>query len=218
MLRRVSAIRVAIVNDYELVVQGLAAMLGRFGDRIDVVEVDSRMRVVSDVDIALYDTFGQPQGAELNISDVVTPGSATKVVVYSWNHDPDLVEASFEAGAAGYVEKSVSGADLVDRLERVHAGEQVRPQVDQHDTVDGDVGDWPGQQHGLTPRESEVLALICQGFSNDHICSRTYITLNTLKGYIRNLYRKIGVDDRPNAILWGVDHGFRPDRVRRIDT
>ena len=111
--------------------------------------------------------------------------------------------------------KSVSGEELVALIERVHAGEHVRPEPDRSEVV-GDVGAWPGQDIGLTPRESEVLALICQGFTNDDICGRTHLSLNTLKGYIRNLYRKIGVADRANAILWGVDNGFRPDQVRHV--
>ena len=68
--------------------------------------------------------------------------------------------------------------------------------------------------HGLSPREAEVLALICQGFSNDEIADRAYLSINTVKTYVRTLYRKIGVESRTRALLWGIDHGFRPDRVR----
>ena len=217
MMRRVTQpIRVAIVNDYEIVVRGLAAMLEHFSDRIQIVELDSRRPVVSDVDVALYDTFGQAQGTAIDLDDVLTPGSASRLLVYSWNHSERVIRESFASGAHGYVPKTISGEDLVRAIERVHAGEQVRPDLAEDREVEGDVGAWPGADSGLTPRESEVLALICQGFTNEEICKRTYITLNTLKGYVRTLYRKIEVSDRANAILWGVDHGFRPDRSRQI--
>ena len=60
-----------------------------------------------------------------------------------------------------------------------------------------------------------MLALICQGLSNQEITERAFLGLNTVKTYIRSLYRKIGVDSRTRALLWGIDHGFRPDHVRR---
>jgi NarL family two-component system response regulator LiaR len=208
-------IRVAVVNDYELVVVGIAGILQRFPDQIDVVELDSGTVPEAEVDVVLYDSFGQAQGAALDIASLVGQTSA-KVVVFSWNTQPDLVEQSLAAGAEGYISKSVSGEDLVKQIAMVHAGETVVP----HDEdVDGAVGRWPGDEHGLSPREAEVLALICQGLSNDDICNRAFLSINTVKTYVRTLYRKIGVDSRTQAVLWGIDHGFRPDRVRqRLDT
>jgi DNA-binding CsgD family transcriptional regulator len=78
-------------------------------------------------------------------------------------------------------------------------------------------GDWPGREEGLTPRESEVLALITQGMSNSEILERTRLSINSVKSYIRSCYRKIGVTSRSRAVLWGVDHGFQPDRIRVFD-
>jgi len=76
--------------------------------------------------------------------------------------------------------------------------------------------DWPGRGEGLTDRESEVLALITQGMSNAEVADLTYLSPNTIKTYIRSIYRKIGASSRTQAVLWGVEHGFRPDK-RRID-
>src|SRR6202012_3888424 len=70
--------------------------------------------------------------------------------------------------------------------------------------------DWPGRIQGITDRESEVLALITQGKSNAEIAGLTYLSPNTVKSYIRNVYRKIGVTTRTQAVLWGVAHGFTP--------
>ena len=76
--------------------------------------------------------------------------------------------------------------------------------------------DWPGRTEGLTDREAEVLALITQGRSNKEIAQVMYLSINTVKTYIRSAYRKIGVTGRPHAMLWGLDHGFQPDH-HRID-
>ena len=77
-------------------------------------------------------------------------------------------------------------------------------------------GDWPGRGEGLTDRESEILALITQGKNNAEMAALTYLSPNTVKSYIRGLYRKIDVDSRTQAVLWGVRNGFLPDH-RRID-
>ena len=204
-------LRVAIVNDFEIVVVGIAGVLERFPERVRVVELSSGLPLRSDADLVLYDSFGQPQGASLDVSAVVGETSA-KVVVFSWNTQRDLVEQSLAAGAAGYVAKSVSGEELVKLLEAVHAGETVVPQLD--DEMEGAFGQWPGGEHGLSPREAEVLALVCQGLSNQEVSERAFLSLNTVKSYLRTLYQKIGVQSRTQAVLWGIDHGFRPDRVR----
>jgi DNA-binding CsgD family transcriptional regulator len=76
--------------------------------------------------------------------------------------------------------------------------------------------DWPGRTEGLSDRESEVLALITQGLSNADVARLTYLSPNTVKSYIRTIYRKIGVASRTQAVLWGISNGFAPDR-HRID-
>lgn len=207
-------VRVAVVNDYEIVVAGIAAVLREHEDRIEVVELDSRMTPVSDVDVVLYDTFGQLQGSALKVEELLASGSG-RLLVFSWNLTDELVVQSLGAGASGYVSKGSSSAELADAVLRVHAGERVVPTAppDEHDDR---FGTWPGFEEGLSARESEVLALICQGLSNDDIAERAFIGLNTVKTHIKHLYQKIGVDSRTRALLWGIDHGFRPDRSRHF--
>ena len=79
------------------------------------------------------------------------------------------------------------------------------------------LGVWPGQSQGLTARESEVLSLITQGLSNQEIADRCYLSINSVKTYIRTAYRKMGVTRRSQAVLWGLAHGFEPDHFRRAD-
>jgi DNA-binding NarL/FixJ family response regulator len=73
-----------------------------------------------------------------------------------------------------------------------------------------------GPSGGLTDRESEILALITQGHSNAEVATLTHLSPNTVKSYIRTIYRKIDVTSRTQAVLWGVRHGFTPDH-HRID-
>jgi len=209
-------IRIAIVNDYELVVAGVAAMLAPFHDRVAVVELDSGLPVISDVDVILYDTFGQVQGDGIELEDLVR-GSDARVVIFSWNLQPDLVERAIRKGASGYLSKALSGEEVVEAVEAVHGGAVVTP-PDTEPVDRGASGDWPGREAGLTAREAEVLALITQGLSNQEIAQRSYLSINSVKTYIRTAYRKIGVERRAQAVVWGMKHGFEPDRLRVVES
>lgn len=207
-------IRVALIDDYEIVVKGLARMFDSYRDRIELVELDAKLPVDQPVDIALYDTFAQPQGDTVAIDRVLEQDHADKVVLYSWNLQPELIDSATAKGVAGYLSKSLTAAELVEALEEVHRGNGVvvgRP-PDEREEVIG--GDWPGRAEGLTHREAEVVALITQGLSNQDIAARSFLSINSVKTYIRSAYRKMNVATRSQAVLWGVSHGFTPDRVR----
>lgn len=206
-------IRLAIVDDHAVVVAGVASFLA--AERIDVVETDASLPVISDVDIVLFDTFGQVEGDGIDLEDFVRDSGA-RVVVYSWNLQPAMVEQAVAQGARGYLSKVLTGPEIVAALERVMAGDIVILTGD-HETSVGGSGDWPGRATGLSPREAEILALITQGLSNQEIANRAYLSINSVKTYIRAAYRKIGVTRRSQAVLWGVENGFRPDALRTVD-
>jgi two-component system, NarL family, response regulator LiaR len=208
-----SPIRLAIVDDYAVVIAGVASFLA--DERIDVVETGASMPVISDVDVVLYDTFGQVQGHDLNLEDFVRESGA-KVVIYSWNLRPDLIHEAMAGGASGYLSKVLTGPAIVHALERIMAGERVILTGDQESSVDG-AGDWPGRSAGLSPREAEIIALISRGLSNQQIAERAHVTMNSIKSYIRSAYRKIGVESRTQAVLWALSNGFLPDIERTID-
>ena len=94
-------VRVAIVNDHPIVVAGVAAVLEPYADRVRVVEIVTGAAVRSEVDVVLYDTFGQAQGDGVDLATLVDDGRA-KVVVFSWNTEPELVERALARGARGY--------------------------------------------------------------------------------------------------------------------
>lgn len=206
-------ITVALVDDYDVVLAGVAHMLDRYQDRIVVAEIDSNESVDDVVDIVLYDSFAQPESDQDEISVLVANPRARRTVVYTWNFQPDLIESARRLGACGYLSKTLAARDLVAALEAVHAGEVVVS--DPPRRARSAIGlDWPGRGEGLTDRESEILALITQGKGNADVAALTFLRPNTVKSYIRTIYRKIDVSSRTQAVLWGVNHGFVPDRHR----
>lgn len=206
-------LRLALVNDYSLVVAGLKGMLEGYADRIEVVEMALRENAAENVDIAVYDTFGAPTGAGLDYESLVGNEKVGKVVAYSFTHDQRAVDDAMGAGADGYLSKTLTAQHLVDALERVAAGEKV---VELGDAESGrPSGNWPGEEHGLTAREAEVLGFVAQGLSNDEIARECYLSINTVKTYIRSAYRKIRVSTRAQAVAWALTHGFSPEKKRR---
>jgi DNA-binding NarL/FixJ family response regulator len=203
-------VRIALVNDYEIVLRGLAHILRPFAHRVEIVELDARERVSGFVDVALYDTFAQPHPDDEDVSRLVGNPHNRHVAVFTWKMDQHLIDAALRRGATGYFAKSMAAADLVDGLETVAAGgTSISPPRRRVPTAPG--LDWPGRDLGLTDRESEVLALITQRKSNAEIALLTHLSANTVKTHIRRLYGKIGAANRVDAVLWGTDNGFRPD-------
>jgi len=210
-----SPITVALVDDYDVVLIGVAHMFDRYRDRIVVAEIDTNQPVHDLVDIVLYDSFAQPEADHEEIGVLVRNPNARRVVVYTWNFHPDLIASAREQGAHGYLSKALPARDLVAALEAVHAGEPVVSDPPPRAPSTSGLN-WPGRGEGLTDRESEILALITQGKSNAEVAALTYLSPNTVKSYIRTIYRKIDVASRTQAVLWGVNNGFSPDH-RRIE-
>jgi DNA-binding CsgD family transcriptional regulator len=69
---------------------------------------------------------------------------------------------------------------------------------------------FPGKEIGLSRRESEVLGLIVQGRTNQAIAAECFLSVNSIKTYIRSAYRKIGITHRAQAVAWGMQNGFPP--------
>ena len=206
-------VTVALVDDYDIVVMGIAHILEQYQDRVVIAELDTNMSVSDMVDIVLYDSFAQPETDHDEISVLVRNPRARRVAVYTWNFNPDLIDSARRQGVHGYLSKALPARDLVEALEAIHGGDMVIS--DPPFRARSSPGlNWPGRSEGLTDRESEILALITQGKSNAEVAKLTYLSPNTVKSYIRTIYRKIAVTSRTQAVLWGVHHGFTPDHHR----
>lgn len=211
---QVAPITVALIDDYDVVVAGVAAMLAPYRDQVSVVEMDTNRPLESDVDIALYDSFAQTNTND-DIPALVANPRASHVAIYTWNFAPTLIDQARRQGVHGYLSKTLPARELVAALQAIHAGAVVVSDPPPKNRA-GQARDWPGRTVGLTDREAEIIALITQGKSNAEIATVSFLSPNTVKSYIRTAYRKIGVATRTQAVLWGVSHGFQPDH-RRIE-
>jgi DNA-binding NarL/FixJ family response regulator len=195
-------VRVALSNDYELALLGLAQMLARHPDKVKIVDLTTLPKMPHEADVILYDTFGRLPDND-NKLPLIVKQNAAKVVVYSWDVYPEEVARGH--GAAGYLHKGLNADELVAGIVAIHEDRRAAD-VDTHSEP---VLTWPGQDLGLSERESEMLTFITRGISNEEIARRAFLSINSVKTYIRNAYRKIGVRTRAQAVAWGYQNGFQ---------
>ena len=106
-----------------MVLAGVARMLEPYRDRVVIAEIDANEPVEDSVDIALYDSFAQPESDAAEIELLVANPRARRVVVYTWNFHPDLVESARRQGGARLPVQDPAGARAGRALEAIHAGE-----------------------------------------------------------------------------------------------
>jgi len=200
-------VRVAVANDYELVIAGVRAMLEPFAARIEVIDtIVVGEPLAGAADIALFDIFGRPDDATNGVKRLLETDGVGKVALYTGAPRAAQVGAALEAGASAVLSKARPAASLVEALEQVHGGERI---------VDGGGGHqplpWPGAARGLTARQSEVVALLLQGLSNAEIAAALYVDVNTVKTHLRHAYKALDVRSRAQALamLLGEDTAFR---------
>lgn len=200
-------VTLAVVNDYPLVVAGTAHLLDQY-PAIKVLEHASRDRPRTPVDVALFDAFASGARLAPQLHELLEDPHYARVAVYSWNLEASRVRDVLDIGVHGYLGKTLSGEELAVALVRIKAGEKViSPEADTEEIF---IEEWPGRASGLSPREAEVIALITQGFTNEDIAQTCFLSINSVKSYIRSAYRKMGVERRSQAVLWGVQNGFQP--------
>ena len=199
-------IRVALTNDFELVVAGLAALLAPWREHVEVVDLPLRGRSVSrPVDIAMFDTFGHPNNGMDEITRLRLDPNVKTIAVFTWQFDPSLVNMALRAGVNGYLGKDLNAPELVDSLTRISNGDIVVSNQPSGHVSGSNQRDWPGKAYALSEREGEVLVLIAEGLSNLEIAEQLHISPNSVKTHIRNGYRKIQVSTRAQAVRAVLD-------------
>lgn len=214
-----SPLRLVLVDDHEMVIEGLKAMLTPFADRVEVVGqaigADQAIAVVQDLqpDIVLCDVRMQgSSGLDLCLS-LREREPDRKIVMLSVYDDEQYLFQALRVGASGYLLKSIGSDELVRQLEFVHRGQTaIDPGMAARaaDTAARLQRDefWPGVRQGLTQRESEILSYVVSGLSNRGIANKLVIGDETVKTHLSSIYRKLGVSDRAGAVATALREGI----------
>lgn len=202
-----------ILDDHPLWLDALESLLATAS-----IEVVGKARTADEALASLHDAK-----ADLLVSDLRLRGGVSgaacvrealnrhphlKVVVISAYDDPSSVEEALSSGAAAFVCKSAHPEDLVSAVRQVfnHSfflASGPRPSRR------------PGRQSdrlpGLTRREAEILELVSQGYSNGQVGKMLWVTEQTIKFHLSNIYRKLGVSNRTEATHWAYVNGSPED-------
>ncbi|BBX18517.1 DNA-binding response regulator [Mycolicibacterium duvalii] len=212
-------VRIVLVDDHEMVIEGLKAMLAAFSNRVTVVGQAVGPEQVLDVvteldpDIVLCDVRMQGSSGLDVCQQLRQRDPDRKVVMLSVYDDEQYLFQALRVGAAGYLLKSISSEELVRQLEFAHGGAtaidpgMAARAVDTAARLQRDEF-WPGARQGLTQRESEILALVVNGLSNRAIAAKLIIGDETVKTHLSSIYRKLGVSDRTGAVATALREGI----------
>jgi DNA-binding NarL/FixJ family response regulator len=210
--------RLVIVDDHQMVLDGLRAMLAPYREQVEVVGEASdpaeavRLVTTLDPDAVLLDVrLRGASGLDL-CGDILAARPACKVVFLTVYDDEQYLYQALRVGAAGFLLKRIRGGELVDYLRRIADGEVLidpslagRVALSAARLHSGEF--WPGAHLGLTQRESEVLSLLVAGLSNRAIAAKLVVSEETVKTHSRGIYRKLGVSDRAAAVTVALREG-----------
>jgi DNA-binding NarL/FixJ family response regulator len=199
----VRPIKVALVNDYEIILRGLHSMLAPFADRVEVVEHDTSGTPDRHADVALFDTFASRRDALERARAMIAEGKVKHVVLYTFDAAEEFLAIARDVGVSGVVLKSATGDVLTTALERVVAGERVGLDDVVRATRSRTSKD-------LSPREQEVLALLALGRTNAEIGEQLFLSVDTVKTYVRRVFAKLGVNNRTQAAMHAAERSLTP--------
>jgi DNA-binding NarL/FixJ family response regulator len=208
--------RVFIVDDHGLFRSGVRSELG---DDVEVVgEADDVQPAIAGIgqylpDVVLLDVHLPGGGGQIVVAETWKSHPEVRFLALSASDAPEDVIAVIRAGARGYVTKTISGAELVDAVRRVGAGDavfsprlagfvldafamqpdqQVRPSFDP-------------ELDQLTPRERDVLRLIARGYTYKEVARELFISAKTVESHVSSVLRKLQLSTRHQLTRWAAE-------------
>ena len=216
-------IRVFVLDDHEVVRQGLQRLLESTPDITVVGEAASAQEALvlippSGADVALLDVR-LPDGNGIEVCrELATLAPSVRSLMLTSYEDDEAVLAAITAGAAGYVLKEIRGSHLVDSIRRVATGESLLdPETTARVLARLKESQRPDARlDRLTAQELAVLDLIGEGMTNREIAERMFLAEKTVKNYISRLLAKINVRGRTQAALFITEeHRRRPETTEQ---
>jgi len=202
------AFKVVIADDHKLILESLVRALAAAPDFEVVGQTDSGahgLPLVSRLlpDLVLLDIH-MPVMDGLTCLDLIRKRHPdTKVVMVSASRDPDEIQAALRRGASGYLVKNINPADIPAALRQALEGTAFYA-LGQPEGADRHVA----ESAGLTERELEILKAVARGLSNKQISEELWVTEQTVKFHLKNVYRKLDVPNRAGAVRYAHQQGL----------
>ncbi|MFN8399714.1 MAG: response regulator transcription factor [Anaerolineales bacterium] len=206
-------IRVLIVDDHQIVREGLQTLLGEEKEFEVVGTAGNSDEAVSMVkrhkpDVVLMDVILPGVDGIETTRRVVATNPSTRVLMLTSYSDDQRVREAIQAGAIGYLLKDVLKSELLNAIRSAAAGKPALHAEAQQFLMRQITGSEAAPHTRLTAREFNILQLIAAGKSNKEIALALHLTEGTVKGYVSTIFDKLEVADRTQAALYAVEHGL----------
>jgi DNA-binding NarL/FixJ family response regulator len=204
---------VRIMTTQEVVAVGLRTVLERVPGNVRITPTAPLGSLPdAEADVVLYDVIllheGDTEGHDLG--HLLTRTSSI-VIAVDRTLRPELGVRAKQLGVEWAITLGITGEELIGVIEAVVEGHLEEAAA----ALTWEAADYLGFSAGVSPRESQVLELVVQGHSNQEIADLLFLSLNSVKTYIRSAYRKVGVTSRAQAVAWGIQHGFPVEEAGR---
>ena len=202
-------LQVAVYSPQDIVLEGLVSLLSKHPDKVRVAPTPRRTSD-PDPDVVLYDVLALLEG-DTRLLTYLVEMTTSKVLAVGRDLRPDLVSRALTTGVDGFFDIGVDEKGLLKAVESAATGwEHGDPGADPTvGSLGSDVrASQLGSDVGLTVREAEILTLIARGLSNREMATQLFLSINSIKTYVRTAYRKIGAQSRSEAVGWAYRHGF----------
>lgn len=211
-------IKVLLAEDHVVVREGTRELIrhepdmeviGEAGDGEEAVELANRLQP----DVVIMDiSMPRLNGIEATKRIKVLQPNTALLILTAYDSD-QYIFAVLEAGAAGYLLKNVRSAELINAIRAVHAGESILHPTVARRVICHLVSPTPNNVEvkivePLSEREMEVLKLAARGISNKDIAEQLFLSPRTVQAHLGNIFSKLGVASRTEAVLWGLRKGW----------
>jgi len=205
-------LRVAIADDHRLMLAGIRRALERSPDIQVVGEASNGEEVLELVeratpDVVMLDLRMPRRDGLSTLTELRRQHPDLVVIMLSASEDAEHIEDALQRGASGYVFKSINPLDLPSTIRQVIEGSVHHPRA-RGAGGGAPAPAAPAQAAGLSDRELDILRLVAEGLSNTDIASRLFVTGQTVKFHLSNIYRKLGVSNRTEATRFAYRNGL----------
>lgn len=223
--------RVLLIDDNYEHLAGIRELLNLEGT-FDVVGIATNVTVGLNLikkyqpDIVLLDMNMPERDGLQGIIDIGKLGLDTKILALSGYDDADLIFRAMKIGAKGYVLKTMASAQLIYAIEEVLNGKIYLPnaltsrffeyfqQTFRNENARAEIEKEENLLNELTQREEEVLELLTQGITYKGVANKLFISETTVKTHVNNIFQKLQVNDRTQAVLYAINNGFLSKKVK----
>ena len=223
--------RVLLIDDNYEHLAGIRELLNLEGT-FDVVGIATNVTVGLNLikkyqpDIVLLDMNMPERDGLQGIIDIGKLGLDTKILALSGYDDADLIFRAMKIGAKGYVLKTMASAQLIYAIEEVLNGKIYLPnaltsrffeyfqQTFKNENAKAEIEKEENLLNELTQREEEVLELLTQGITYKGVANKLFISETTVKTHVNNIFQKLQVNDRTQAVLYAINNGFLSKKVK----